>query len=124
MSHGRDNTIRIEQLRCVSSQLHQRFADLPKIIGGDFNAELTSEEINLFMGGFGHEGRRFQFAAPDRSMPQGTWNGFCEKCTPALKIDHLFIREIDIETPAAAIHDQYNHQWLSDHCPIIATFSL
>ena len=120
----RDNTIRIEQLRCLVSLLHQRYDDLPKIIGGDFNAELGSEELNLLLGGFGHEARRFASAATDKAMPQGTWNGFCDNCTPALKIDHLFSQGIEIETPSAAIHDKYGNHWPSDHCPVIATFKL
>ncbi|MBN2718731.1 MAG: endonuclease/exonuclease/phosphatase family protein [Deltaproteobacteria bacterium] len=119
-----DNTVRIEQLRCVSSLLNQRFPDLPKIVGGDFNAELASEELNLFQGGFGHEDRRFISAATDMAMAQGTWNGFCETCTPALKIDHLFVQNLETETPTAAIHSKPNNQWPSDHCPIIATFRL
>ncbi|MBN2528977.1 MAG: endonuclease/exonuclease/phosphatase family protein [Deltaproteobacteria bacterium] len=119
---SKDNTIRTEQLRCVSSMLHQRFPGIPKIVGGDINAELVSDEINLFLGGFGHPDRRFQSASLQPNDHLGTWNGFCADCTPALKIDHLFLQDLVVAHSSTPLHQKFNKHWPSDHCPIVATF--
>ncbi|MBN2802756.1 MAG: endonuclease/exonuclease/phosphatase family protein [Deltaproteobacteria bacterium] len=119
----RDNSdfqIRNAQLECIKNQLNNTAPNIPAIIMGDFNTTSSSREFNNFIKSMNLENPGMEKDYDEN----GTWNDFCETCTPVRRIDHLVSKQL---TPAGilkVISKKYDNKWPSDHCPVFGSFYL
>ncbi|MFB0565127.1 MAG: endonuclease/exonuclease/phosphatase family protein [Candidatus Aminicenantaceae bacterium] len=117
------STAREKSAELLLKRLDEKVRDKPLIITGDFNC--TQEEspyVILTQGLEGIPGVKDAQYLSENGHYGGTqtFNGFKDTLRPGLKIDFIFVRNIDRVINHGIIADRWDGRFASDHYPIHA----
>jgi endonuclease/exonuclease/phosphatase family metal-dependent hydrolase len=111
---------RVHQVRCLENIIARFAGGLPVVLLGDFNATLDAPELRQLVDPslVGTEHLQDSGSPPG----EGSFNGFCEQCSPTRKIDFAFERGLRVSEPGHPIARKFGGLWPSDHMPVAAAF--
>lgn len=132
---------RLESVKLLRQRAAELAGDLPIILVGDLNSIDTSpvyteliKKPEISTDEKGSDAKRGEQPAKGNSLrlhdamtrsrtghhgPTGTFNNF-DTLTPGLRIDYIFVSDHLAVEQHAAIRDQYDNRWPSDHIPVAA----
>ncbi|QCK17023.1 endonuclease/exonuclease/phosphatase [Mangrovivirga cuniculi] len=88
--------------------------NLPVIVMGDFNSQKVDEPMKILSSVLSDSFQQSKVVYG----PFGTYNGFNIESPLNRRIDHIFIRKIDVDTSLTIDDRRDNNLYISDHFPV------